>query len=71
MADDIDGTAPVIGLPQADLSVIRAAAKPSKFTFGEPLAMGLVPCPGNGPAVGSVTRAAGGGFSAHEQLLAM
>jgi hypothetical protein len=41
------------------LSVIRAAARPSKFTLGEPLAIGFVPCPGKGQLVGSVTRAAG------------
>jgi hypothetical protein len=52
-------TAPVIGLPQADLSVMRAAARPSKKTSGDPETIGLVPCPGNGHEVGSVTRAAG------------
>lgn len=48
-----------MGLPQADLSVMRAAARPSKFTLGEPLAIGFVPCPGRGQLVGSVNRAAG------------
>lgn len=52
-------TAPVIGLPQADWSLFRAAARPSKMTLGEPVTIGLVPWPGSGQAVGSLTRAAG------------
>lgn len=52
-------TAPVMGLPQAGLSVIRAAARPSKFTLGEPLAIGIVPCPCRGAIGGTVARAAG------------
>lgn len=52
-------TAPTIGLPQADVSLIRAAGRLSKKTFGEPVAMGFVPWPGMGQEVGSVWRAAG------------
>ena len=47
-------TAPTIGLPQDDVSLIRAAGRLSKTTFGEPVAMGFVPWPGTGQEVGSV-----------------
>lgn len=55
----VDETAEIIGLPQAETSPCRAAGRPSKTTSGEPWAMGLLPCPGTGQVVGSVTRAAG------------
>lgn len=52
-------TAPTTGLPQADVSLIRAAGRLSKKTFGEPVAIGFMPWPGTGQEVGSVWRAAG------------
>ena len=55
----VDETVEIIGLPQAEVSPCRAAGRPSKTTSGEPWTMGLLPCPGTGQVVGSVTRAAG------------
>lgn len=46
-------------LPHVQVSPWRAAESPSKKTSGEPVAMGLVPCPGSGQLEGSVLRAAG------------
>ena len=51
--------APLRAYPQVHVSPRRAAARPLKKTSGEPLAIGLVPWPGSGHVVGSVTRAAG------------
>jgi len=46
-------------LPQPVLSPARAAGRPSKKTSGEPLAMGLFPCPVFGQLLESPRRAAG------------
>lgn len=46
-------------LPQVQVSPWRAAESPSKKTSGEPVAIELVPCPGNGQLEGSLLRAAG------------
>ena len=51
--------APLRAWPQVQESPRRAAARPLKKTSPEPLAIGLVPWPGMGQVVGSVTRAAG------------
>lgn len=59
LMNTVEATAEAIGLPQAETSVCLAAGNPSNRTFGEPTTMGLVPWPGSGQAVGSVTRAAG------------
>lgn len=59
-------TAPVMGLPQADLSVIRAAARPSNDVGGA-AAIGFVPCPGKG-AVGGIG-ASGSRFATHGKVL--
>lgn len=46
-------------LPQVQVSHLRAAARPSKNTSGDPEAIAFGPCPGIGQEVGSVIRAAG------------
>lgn len=51
--------APLRAWPQVQVSPRRAAARPLMKTSPEPLAIGLVPWPGMGQVVGSVTRAAG------------
>src|SRR5690606_32902138 len=58
LMNTVEATAEAIGLPQAEASLCLAAGKPSNRTLGEPATMGLVPWPGSGQAVGSVTRAA-------------
>ena len=59
LMNTVEATAEAIGLPQAETSLCLAAGKPANRTLGEPATMRLVPWPGSGQAVGSVTRAAG------------
>lgn len=60
-------TFPSNALPQSLRSPFLAAARPSKKTSAEPVAIGFLPWPGSGQAVGSVTRAAG--FAISESIL--
>lgn len=59
LINTVEDTAEVNALPQVHLSSLRAAARPSKNTLGDPDAIAFGPCPGMGQLVGSVMRAAG------------